>query len=180
MLLALVAQWQRIHLPMQEMGFDPWVRKIPWSRKWQPTPVFCLENFNRGALRATDHEWSHTSSETAATEHPHNFLHRLSCFQIKSFTSTSIILMDVLLPLSCLVALKLPVKHWTEFMTVDILALFLITSITLAVGLFINALDWVKEVPSHLLVCWEFLARMGIDFVKCFLYTYWKNHVIFH
>ena len=19
---------------------DPWVRKIPWSRKWQPTPVF--------------------------------------------------------------------------------------------------------------------------------------------
>ena len=21
-------------------GFDPWVRKIPWSWKWQPTPVF--------------------------------------------------------------------------------------------------------------------------------------------
>ena len=21
-------------------GFDPWVRKIPWGRKWQPTPVF--------------------------------------------------------------------------------------------------------------------------------------------
>ena len=21
-------------------GFDPWVRKIPWSRKWQPIPVF--------------------------------------------------------------------------------------------------------------------------------------------
>ena len=21
-------------------GFDPWVRKIPWSRKCQPTPVF--------------------------------------------------------------------------------------------------------------------------------------------
>ena len=20
--------------------FDPWVRKIPWSRAWQPTPVF--------------------------------------------------------------------------------------------------------------------------------------------
>ena len=25
-------------------GFDPWVRKMPWRRKWQPTPVFCLEN----------------------------------------------------------------------------------------------------------------------------------------
>ena len=21
-------------------GFDPWIRKIPWRRKWQPTPVF--------------------------------------------------------------------------------------------------------------------------------------------
>ena len=21
-------------------GFDPWFRKIPWKRKWQPTPVF--------------------------------------------------------------------------------------------------------------------------------------------
>ena len=20
-------------------GFDPWVGKIPWRRKWQPTPV---------------------------------------------------------------------------------------------------------------------------------------------
>ena len=21
-------------------GFDPWVREVPWRRKWQPTPVF--------------------------------------------------------------------------------------------------------------------------------------------
>ena len=20
--------------------FDPWVRKVPWRRKWQPTPIF--------------------------------------------------------------------------------------------------------------------------------------------
>ena len=25
--------------------FDPWVRKIPWSRKWQPTPVFLPRKF---------------------------------------------------------------------------------------------------------------------------------------
>ena len=25
---------------MQEAGFDPRVRKIPWRREWQPTPVF--------------------------------------------------------------------------------------------------------------------------------------------
>ena len=23
-------------------GFDPWVGKIPWRRKWQATPVFLL------------------------------------------------------------------------------------------------------------------------------------------
>ena len=24
----------------QRRGFDPWVRKIPWRRQWQPTAVF--------------------------------------------------------------------------------------------------------------------------------------------
>ena len=24
----------------KSLGFDPWLRKIPWSREWQPTPVF--------------------------------------------------------------------------------------------------------------------------------------------
>jgi len=27
-------------MPMQETGFDSWVRKIPWRRKQQLTPVF--------------------------------------------------------------------------------------------------------------------------------------------
>ena len=25
---------------LKRHGFDPWVRKIPWSRKWQPTSAF--------------------------------------------------------------------------------------------------------------------------------------------
>ena len=34
--------------------FDPWVGKILWRRKWQPTSVFCLGNLmDRGAWRAT-------------------------------------------------------------------------------------------------------------------------------
>ena len=28
-------------------GFDPWMEKIPWKRKWQPTPVF-LPGKSRG------------------------------------------------------------------------------------------------------------------------------------
>ena len=36
---SLVAQW-RICLQCRRPRFHPWVRKIPWNRKWQPTPVF--------------------------------------------------------------------------------------------------------------------------------------------
>ena len=37
-------------------GFDPWVRKIPWRKKRQPTPVFLPERFmGREAWRATVH-----------------------------------------------------------------------------------------------------------------------------
>ena len=36
--------------------FDPWVRKIPWKRKWQTTPVFLPgESLDRGGWRGTVH-----------------------------------------------------------------------------------------------------------------------------
>ena len=25
---------------VKRLWFDPWIRKIPWKRAWQPTPVF--------------------------------------------------------------------------------------------------------------------------------------------
>ena len=31
--------------PCRRPGFNPWVRKIPWRRKWQPTPVFLPGEF---------------------------------------------------------------------------------------------------------------------------------------
>ena len=34
-----------------DAGFDPWVRKIPWRRKWQHTPVFLQgESHGQGSL----------------------------------------------------------------------------------------------------------------------------------
>ena len=37
-------------------GFDPWVRKIPWRKAWQPTPVFLTaESHWPGAWWATIH-----------------------------------------------------------------------------------------------------------------------------
>ena len=36
------AQWWRLCLRCSRLGFDPWVGKIPWRRKWRPTPVLLL------------------------------------------------------------------------------------------------------------------------------------------
>ena len=36
----------RIHLQCKIPRFDPWVRKIPWRREWQPTPVFLPGEFH--------------------------------------------------------------------------------------------------------------------------------------
>ena len=35
-----VAQRERIFLRCRRHGLDPWVGKIPWRRKWHPTPLF--------------------------------------------------------------------------------------------------------------------------------------------
>ena len=37
---SVAAQWYRTHLQCRKLWFNPWVRKIPQRRKWQPTPVF--------------------------------------------------------------------------------------------------------------------------------------------
>ena len=53
--------------------FDPWVGKIPWRRKRQPTPYTCLGNpTDRGARPATVHE----IAESDTTEHTHTHDHK--------------------------------------------------------------------------------------------------------
>ena len=61
--------------------YNPWVRKIPWRRKWQPIPVFLLENpMDRGAWWAVVHgvaEESHTAkglNNSNVYEYIHDFL----------------------------------------------------------------------------------------------------------
>ena len=40
----------------RKLGLNPWIRKIPWRRAWQPLQYSCLENpMDRGASRATVH-----------------------------------------------------------------------------------------------------------------------------
>ena len=57
---------------MQETGFDTWVRKIPWRRKWQPTPVF-LPGESHGQRSLVGYSpWGDKESDT--TEGLHLFL----------------------------------------------------------------------------------------------------------
>ena len=46
-------------------GFEPWVRKIPWRRTWQPTPVF-LPGKSYGQNNLSGYSpWGHKESETS-------------------------------------------------------------------------------------------------------------------
>ena len=40
-------------------GFDPWVGKIPWRRKWQPTPVFLPAKFHGQRSLVSYSPWGH-------------------------------------------------------------------------------------------------------------------------
>ena len=40
-------------------GFNPGVRKIPWRRKWQPTPVFLPGKSHRQKSLAGYSPWGH-------------------------------------------------------------------------------------------------------------------------
>ena len=44
--------------------FDPWVGKIPWRRKWQPTPVFLPGEFQGQRSLACYSQWCRKESDT--------------------------------------------------------------------------------------------------------------------
>ena len=44
---------------MKRGGFDPWVRKILWSRKWQPTPVNLPGKFHGQRTLVGYSPWGH-------------------------------------------------------------------------------------------------------------------------
>ena len=69
-------------------GFNPWVRKIPWSRKWLTTPVFLLGKFQRQrSLWATVHA---VTKESDTTKHTHTLL-------MKSWIPSSFLPLQIML-----------------------------------------------------------------------------------
>jgi len=59
--VALVAQSVKNLPAMQKTRFDPWVRKIPWRRKWEPTPVFLPGKSHGQKILAGYSPWGHKS-----------------------------------------------------------------------------------------------------------------------
>ena len=69
-LASLVAQRLRIRMQCRRCGFDPWVGKIPWRRKWQCTPVF-LPGKSNGQRSLTDYSsWGSRVKHDLATKPP--------------------------------------------------------------------------------------------------------------
>jgi len=46
--------------------FDPWVGKIPWRRKWQPTPVFLLGESHRQRSLVGNGPWGQRQLDTTS------------------------------------------------------------------------------------------------------------------
>ena len=61
-------------------GFNPWVRKMPWRKKWQPTPVFLPRKPHGEKNLAGYSPWDHKESDTTyqLSTHLHNVFAFLS------------------------------------------------------------------------------------------------------
>ena len=62
-------QMKKICLQSRRHEFNPWVRKIPWRRKWQPTPVFLPEESHGPRSLAGYSPWGHKELDTTERLH---------------------------------------------------------------------------------------------------------------
>ena len=67
--LSLWLRQQRICLKCRRPRFDPWVGKIPWRRKWQPTPGLLPGKSHRQRNLVDYSPWGHKESDTTEWFH---------------------------------------------------------------------------------------------------------------
>ena len=65
----LPAMWET-----EKNKFDLWIRKIPWRRKWQRTPVF-FPGKSHGQSLALYSPWGHKELDTTEYTHTHTHTH---------------------------------------------------------------------------------------------------------
>ena len=72
---SLMAQMVKICLRCGRLGFDLWVRKIPWRREWQPTPVFLPGEFHGQRSLVGYSPWGCKESDTTELLSTHCIFH---------------------------------------------------------------------------------------------------------
>ena len=85
-------------------GFDPWVGKIPWRRKWQSAPVL-LPGISHGHGLVGYSPWGCKDSDT--TEHVHSFDHKPVALQWGCFECSHLYLSTPLKPFQHLISQSL-------------------------------------------------------------------------
>ena len=64
---------------MQETGSDRWVRKIPWRREWQLTPIFLPEKFHGQRSLAGYSPWGRKELDmTKLLTHTHTHTNQIN------------------------------------------------------------------------------------------------------
>ena len=64
-----LAEVKSVCLECGRPGFSPWVGKIPWRRKWQPTPVLLLGESHGGRSLVGYSLWGCKESDTTERLH---------------------------------------------------------------------------------------------------------------
>ena len=67
-------------------GFDPWVEKIPWRKKWQPTPVLLPGKFHGRRMLVGYSPWGLKELDTTERLHIIDIDLRIQLFSTKSDT----------------------------------------------------------------------------------------------
>ena len=65
-------RWYSICPQCGRPGFDPWVGKILWRRKWQPTPVFLPGKFRGRKSLVGYSPWGRKESDVTERLHHHH------------------------------------------------------------------------------------------------------------
>ena len=76
---------------MNIIRFDPWVGKILWSRKWQPTPVFLPGKFHEQRSLAGHTVHRVAKSQTRLSTHVYNRRNLDKVGQEGLFTSEAVL-----------------------------------------------------------------------------------------
>ena len=69
----------------RRLRVNPWVRNIPWSRKWQPVPVFMPGNFHGQRFLGGYRSWGHKESDTTEHSRMHYAMYQLTMCKLIIF-----------------------------------------------------------------------------------------------